>query len=77
MGRGSNKDNVNAKSIDLGEASDGEDGEGEGEEVLMNELEENRRNKLDIFASTSKEKDRVVNRYMLLVSYLYVLYVLV
>jgi hypothetical protein len=61
MARVSKKNDEHAKSIDLEEESDeGERDEEESE--ILNEMEDSRRAMLDVFASSSKEKDKVVNK---------------
>lgn len=70
MSRGA-KDSDRAKSIDLGNVSEGEEEDREGgeeEEDVLNEIEDGRRRKLDIFSTSSREKDRIILRYALVIA---------
>lgn len=67
------KDSDRAKSIDLGNISEEEEEEedregGEEEEDVLNEIEDGRRRKLDIFSTSSREKDRIILRYALVIA---------
>lgn len=56
-----------ARSIDISHESEGEedpsqDEEAEETEEALHELEENQHSKFDVFASNSKDKDRVIHK---------------
>lgn len=54
-----------AKSIDISRESEDEEANEEGdveEEMMLQELEEEQLSKFDVFASNSKDKDRVIHK---------------
>ena len=59
-------DEDRAKSIDISHESEDEDDpshdEAEETEEILHELEENQQSKYDVFASNSKDKDRVIHK---------------